>query len=541
MGKILYNKDIIFLYSLLAIVYLTGLFIPLMENDSAQHATMAMRMYIENDFINIIKGNTPYLDKPHLHFWLAALSFKIFGIKVWAYRIPALLFTILGAFSACKLAKEFYGNRAIHLASLIFLSSQAIILSNHDVRTDAVLTGCVIFSIWQLVLYFNYNNLKNAIFAGVGMGLAFSTKGLLGVVFILLSLFVYVIHSKKWHLVYSWKVLIGLLIMVLTMSPMLYAYYQQFGKTGIQFILWDQSFNRLNAKGFGETSPDYLFFFHTLLWAFLPWAVIAYTAIGTKIKHLITSKYKFTNAKEILSSVGFLIIMLIISTSKFKLPHYINGLLPILSVLVSGYIVSLHRKKKLKALKNWNIFQTSILILAFALVTSICYFSFNTPPIHLSLLYISTLISCIYWLTRKLNFTRRLMLTSVSMMALINIILNTHFYPELLNYQPGVHLKELAIKKNINPKSIKIIEDFDPWSFEFSNEKNYDRYSISELKKGDLVFVNKRNIRKLKANNITWSKIIELDKYRITRLSAKFLNPHKRDEVLEKAYIIRIN
>ena len=46
------------------LVYLVGLFIPLMENDSAQHATMAMRMANSGNFLEIYKGDNPYLDKP---------------------------------------------------------------------------------------------------------------------------------------------------------------------------------------------------------------------------------------------------------------------------------------------------------------------------------------------------------------------------------------------------------------------------------------------------------------------------------------------
>ena len=156
MKTYLIKSDYIPLYILIAVVYISGLWIPLMENDSAQHATMAMRMYLDNDFLNIIKGGQDYLDKPHMHFWLAALSFKLFGISQWSYRIPALLFTLLGAFSANRLAKELYGNQASHIASLVFLSAQAVILSNHDVRTDAVLTGATIFGIWQFVLYINF-------------------------------------------------------------------------------------------------------------------------------------------------------------------------------------------------------------------------------------------------------------------------------------------------------------------------------------------------------------------------------------------------
>lgn len=146
---VLTKRDVYILYGLLFLVYVCGLFIPVMENDSAQHATMAMRMYVENDFWNIYKGHQDYLDKPHVHFWLAAFSFKLFGIHHWAYRIPALLFTLMGAVCTNKLAVHFYGKKINHIAALIFLSAQAVILANHDVRTDAVLTGATILAVYN--------------------------------------------------------------------------------------------------------------------------------------------------------------------------------------------------------------------------------------------------------------------------------------------------------------------------------------------------------------------------------------------------------
>lgn len=104
-----------FLLSLTVLVYILGLFVTLFENDSAQFAVMAMRMVQENDFVNLFKGPNDYLDKPHMHYWLAALSFKIFGIHDWAYRIPAILVTLLGAYSCYGLGKLLYNKDALSI------------------------------------------------------------------------------------------------------------------------------------------------------------------------------------------------------------------------------------------------------------------------------------------------------------------------------------------------------------------------------------------------------------------------------------------
>jgi hypothetical protein len=60
MDLFLSKRNVILLYALLALVYISGLFIPLMEHDSAAHAIIAMRMYLENDFIHLYKGVEEY-------------------------------------------------------------------------------------------------------------------------------------------------------------------------------------------------------------------------------------------------------------------------------------------------------------------------------------------------------------------------------------------------------------------------------------------------------------------------------------------------
>ena len=142
-----------FLIALIFMVYVAGMFVTLFENDSAQFSVMAMRMVQENDFFSLFKGPEEYLDKPHMHYWLAALSYKIFGLHDWAYRIPGILATLLAAYSCYGLGNLLYGKHVGKLSALIFMTAQTIVLGAIDVRTDAVLTGFSILAIWQLTKY----------------------------------------------------------------------------------------------------------------------------------------------------------------------------------------------------------------------------------------------------------------------------------------------------------------------------------------------------------------------------------------------------
>lgn len=557
MTSILLRKDYILLYILLAVVYVSGLWIPLMENDSAQHATMAMQMYLENDFMNIYKGGNDYLDKPHMHFWLAALSFKIFGISQWAYRIPALLFTLLGALSCFHLAKEVYGKKAAHIAALVFLSAQAIILANHDVRTDAVLTGATIFSIWQLVLYTRTQHLLPLALGAIGAGIAFSTKGQLGVFMVGVCWLCSLAYERKWNVLWSWKIFLGLLAFVASILPVLYAYYLQFDLhpekvfnghsevSGVRFILWDQSFNRLTAEGFEETSPDYFFFFHTFLWAFLPWSLIAYMALFSRLKRLWNIRFKQEDKVEIFSSIGFLAIMLVVSYSKFKLPHYINSLLPVAAILVSGYLALLHAKKS-KITGILLIIQYVSLGLASLLVVFLVFWAFSLPHYGLILCYTLLILGLAYLILVPMEKTRKLVVISVYFMVLINFCLNTKFYPGLLTYQAGNNAAKIIEKEGIAPDEVFILKGRPSWSLDFYTHRitpviDLDSPDKEKLKKGSWVFVYEDQLKALKDHGLTWKTEHIIDHYRITRLKGPFLNPNTRDAVLDKAYLVQLD
>ena len=172
----------LFLFSLLGLVYIIGLFVPLMDNDSAHHANIALHMYLTGNYINLIDHGKDYLDKPHLHFWLAALSYHLFGVTTFAYKFPSFLFTILGTYSTYRLGKSLYNNEVGKLAALITASAFAYILANNDVRMDAILTSCIVFATWQLVDWVKNKKLINALGGALGLALGFCTKGHIAVV-----------------------------------------------------------------------------------------------------------------------------------------------------------------------------------------------------------------------------------------------------------------------------------------------------------------------------------------------------------------------
>lgn len=539
------DKNLIKLfYLLLAIVYGFGLFLPLMENDSAQHATMAMRMYLENDFFTIMRGNEAYLDKPHLHFWLSALSFKIFGIHAWAYRIPALLFTSLGAISVFQLTKELYHKKLAHYGALIFLTSQSIILANHDVRTDAVLTGAIIFSIWQLFLFTKTKKILPIVLGTIGMGLAFSTKGLFGVFIICISLLFHLLYTRNLRIILTYKTIIGLFAFALTILPVLLAYHSQFGDEGVSFILWDQNFDRLNANNLVKSNPDYSFFFHTLLWVFLPWAIIFYVALFSRVKELIKSKFKMLSYVEVLTFAGALVTILILSTSQFKLPHYLNPFIPLFSVFVVGFLNSLNQNSKFKTLNTLLYIQYFVCFVSVLLIVYLLFFTFEFPRVY-AIIGVVLLLSLLgYRILKSEGSYHKLLNISIALMIFANFGLNAYFYPQLLTFQAGIPMSKSIEEKGISKDDIYVHNENYSWTLDFYTQRNSPNITTGELRtlnKDIWLYTDKeQSLEELRKNGISIKEQLIVDHFRVTKLNAKFLNPESRPSKLKKGYLLHI-
>lgn len=536
------------------LVYIAGMFVKLFENDSAQFAVMAMRMVQENDFLSLFKGPEEYLDKPHMHYWLAVLSFKIFGIHDWAYRIPGILATLLGAYSCFGLGRLLYNGATGKLAALIFMTAQTIMLAAIDVRTDAVLTGFAIFAIWQLASYIETKTLKNTILGAFGAGIAFSTKGQIALLVIGFPLLCHLAYTRKWKRFLSWKVLIALLVFVITIVPMLYAYYHQFdlhpekiirgkgNRSGLFFIFWEQSLERMNGTGMGKNSSDYFFFFHTFLWVFLPWTVLGILAFSSRIKTLYKQKFKYNSANEFLTLGGIALIFIVISFAQFKLPHYLNITMPLFAVLTASYLYNLYQQDKRKTIKVVLGVQYFILSLVFLATVFICFyvFKFESTFSYILLGLVFALVT-FFCLKREDYFIRIITLSVFSSLGL-NAVLNTHFYPSLLDYQAGSSMAETVAENNIPVDNIYKVSAQHTWALDFYNKKPVKITSVTELstKKNIWVYVDDLQLKEIQNMGYDWDRQFTEDQFRITRLQGKFLDPTTRKKVLHKRHLVHI-
>jgi 4-amino-4-deoxy-L-arabinose transferase-like glycosyltransferase len=113
------------IYALLAsILYLPGIGRPaLWEPDEGRYAEIAREMVLSGDYVTPRDDFELYFEKPPLVYWTEAASIKIFGVKEFAVRLPAALFSVGQVVVTAALADAMFG------ATSGFLAAFALALS----------------------------------------------------------------------------------------------------------------------------------------------------------------------------------------------------------------------------------------------------------------------------------------------------------------------------------------------------------------------------------------------------------------------------
>ncbi len=519
-----------------------------MDNDSAHHANIALHMHLTGDYVSLIDYTGDYLDKPHLHFWLCAFSYKIFGVTTFAYKLPSFLFTIGGIYSVYRLAKKLYDEETGKLAALITASAFAFILANTDVRMDAILTASIAFSSWQLVEFVHHQKIQNALLAALGLALGFSVKGHIGVVLPLIAIFFYILYLRQWKLFFNPKWILMLLSFGLFISPVVYSYYLQYNLhpeiivrgrnniNGIEFILFGQSIERFQGDNFGATGKkDYLFFIHSFLWAFTPWSLLVYFSMANRLQLFLKRD------KEWLTTASFIFMLLIVTFSGFKLPHYLNIIFPFAAIMTAVFI--LEKKENPKSVKAIFIFEMIVASLLLIMLLLLNAWAFPVQTVGVIVIVV-LLLSVVFYFILTASFTnlQKAVAVPVSVMALFFFCMNANFYTQLLKYQEGKELGKITNGK-VEPVKVYSWDSTYSASFHFYTKTLHKQFSDSVLQKENKVWLM-YDIKKEVAITNKGYKLGEkysAISYRISRLSLPFLNPATRPDECSQMIIAEIS
>lgn len=565
-----------------------GLLIPILEPDGALYATIAKTIARTGDFINLRVEGKDWLDKPHFPFWMAALSFRLFGTNGFAYKFPALLFWGMGAWYTYRLALSIYSKPVAQLGTLIYVSAAHLVISNNDVRAEPYLTGLVIGSVFHF-----YKASRQVSYRGASAGTsdpgggkgggwhlvagslmaacAVMTKGPFVLITISAGLILDWILGKEWDQFRKIRWWIALLLIALFITPELYCLYTQFdlhpekvifghtGVSGIRFFFWDSQFGRFFNTGPIKGSGDPLFYFHTLLWAFLPWSLLLYAAIAQKVRkagsHSIPG-----DAICLGAAVASFIVF---SLSRFQLPHYLNILFPFFSILTAGYLYRLHRRKTQKILVLIQQVITILLPVLLLFLSWLFHFS-GWAFLVVLIVGLSLLAFRIFRGNDLPAVTARSFWSALLAYTFVNFCL----YPAILRYQAGTEagnylrnrqgstLSDSGNSTTADPgksstvipltPSILYMLDETPanYSFEFYSPLPVQRVSVDSLpwiQRDQWLFLPSAFSDSLVNRGFRVENIQRFPNFHISQLTGTFLNEKTRSSTLEEYSLVRVH
>lgn len=527
----------------------SGLFVTIIGPDGALYASISKTMVIRNNFAELFVDGRDWLDKPHFPFWMAAISFKLFGFQTWAYKLPAVLFSMMAAGYTYKLAKLFYTREIGLWAALILLTAQHLILSDMDVRAEPYLTGLIIGSVYHFFKSQDKKWFWHLLIGSLWAACAVMTKGIFALIPVFGAIAISLIIMKNWKMLFNFRWLLAIFMVMVFIIPELWCLYLQFdthpeklifGQTnvsGIRFFFWDSQFGRFfNTGPYKKAGGDPTFFIHTTLWAFLPWSVL----LVFGIVDFIRDKSKRLRQEDWVCICGAGLALLVLSASQFQLPHYVVIIFPFYAIITAQYIVQLN---KIREIKMTNAIQNGILLLLIGLIIVIHILFKPELSIYLLGLLLATLV--LIALIPKQAHTRYIPLfRTVAVILFINLYFNFAYYPTLTTYQ-GDSQAAFWLNKH-NPQNLPVVKVVNNFSYaiDFYSDKIVHDYwpgDEARLPKPPYYFYgNQESLDEMAKRGINMQPVQSFETYRITRMKLKFLNAKTRKEAVETTQIVLV-
>ncbi|MBK9161730.1 MAG: glycosyltransferase family 39 protein [Nitrosomonadales bacterium] len=169
--------------------------------DEAQGFGIVYSMLQSGDWLVPTLVGEPYLDKPPLYYWTAALSAQLFAPLLPLHdgaRLASGLYVALALLFTGLAGRKLYGENRGWAAAVILIGCLGMLVRAHQMITDlALLAGCA------MMLYGFAHSQERAVRAGIwigtGIGIGFLSKGFIAPVLFVLIAACLPLLSDRWR------------------------------------------------------------------------------------------------------------------------------------------------------------------------------------------------------------------------------------------------------------------------------------------------------------------------------------------------------
>ena len=355
------NRNFILVIVLVwAVVYLSGIFTPpLLDDADTVHAEAAREMLVGHDWVTLhINQGFRYLEKAPLMYWTVASSFKLFGVHDWSARLPIALGVLALLLIVYRLGRRFYGEEGGLYAALALATGFGPFIFTRILIPDMAVGLWMALGFDFFLTTLEQERPSRILCWGIAATMALNvlTKGLIGLVFPLATIFLVLLltrnlrHLFRMHLISSflvflaigapWHLLAGFRNPAhgpIVWAPGVLTHDQGF----FWFYFVNEHFLRFLNKRFPadyDTVPLLLFWGLMLLWL-IPWTVFTPQAL-LQIPHKVAewrAGLDRPHRATLLFALWAVIILLFFSFSS-RQEYYVMPGAPGIALLIGGWL-----------------------------------------------------------------------------------------------------------------------------------------------------------------------------------------------------------
>jgi 4-amino-4-deoxy-L-arabinose transferase-like glycosyltransferase len=375
-----------------------------------------------HDYVTPYINGIRFFDKPPLLYWMAAFSMHFFGIHDWAARLPLALAVLALLLSTYALGIRLFSaisptanpDRAGFYAALALATSIGPYLYTRFYIPDILLALWMTLAVHLFLIALDRitsnqqlttSNQQSALlpclaFASV-MALNVLTKGLIGLIFPIGFVFLYLAITKQFHLLLKLHLLASSAIFLLIAAPWHIlaairnppiALPTDSGLPAAAGWAWFYLYNEHIARFLSKRIPhDYgltpiwLFWLYLVLWI-MPWAIFLPAAMTKQIRIFLSeAKATAREHEATLSLTLWALLVLGFFTLSNRQEYYSLPALPALALMIGSVLsraectnAGISDRAINRSIQNWHLYT---LVPLTTLVAIVCgYFALTAHP-----------------------------------------------------------------------------------------------------------------------------------------------------------------
>jgi 4-amino-4-deoxy-L-arabinose transferase-like glycosyltransferase len=325
----------------------------LKEPDEGRYAEIPREMVESGDFIVPHLNYVRYFEKPPLLYWLTAVSYKIFGINEWSFRLPNALVALACVVILYFSASRWFGRRIATLSSFILMSSFGFWVMARGVTTDMLLSFLLFAALICFYEYYRGRKQRFLYLFFAALALAVLTKGPVSVVLLLGTILLFLFFEGRLSFIREMFSVKGILLFLAIGVPWFVAVCVR-EKQFFQFFFIDQNIMRFLTSKHKRSGPIY-YFIPVLLGGMFPWSLF--------LPRAVVRLWRYQGLRLFL--IWSAVVFVFFSLSGSKLPPYILPLYPALA-LVLGCLFGELRQQSIDFLREPLFYAFVFAVLAVA-------------------------------------------------------------------------------------------------------------------------------------------------------------------------------